>query len=183
MTTNLFITANVKQWRTQVVLEFYCLFSEHLEGVGVLKSAIFNSFHNRVEFVTILEGLRNFVGGGFEHPKIPPRYATDSTYSKQCLWWFSTVVHLTWNKSLLSTSIVIYFCLIALSLDTSVLVSSSIKPLPAKKIKSKNCCHVFRLPLKPPIYFCRARVCTKPLTVVVGRTTPKASNSSSVLSS
>ena len=44
-------------------------------GVGVLNLAIFNSFHNRVEFGTILEGLRNF-GGGVEHPKHPPRYAT-----------------------------------------------------------------------------------------------------------
>jgi len=30
MTTNLFVTANVKQLWTLVVLEFYCLFSEHL---------------------------------------------------------------------------------------------------------------------------------------------------------
>jgi len=38
-------------------------------GVGVLNSAIFNSFHNRVEFGTIFEGLRNFGGeGGFEPP-------------------------------------------------------------------------------------------------------------------
>ena len=41
-------------------------------GVGILNSATFNIFHNRVEFGTILEGLRNF-GGGFESP---PRYAT-----------------------------------------------------------------------------------------------------------
>jgi len=33
MTTNLFVFANVKQLRTQLVLEIYCLFSEHL---GVL---------------------------------------------------------------------------------------------------------------------------------------------------
>ena len=38
--------------------------------VGILNSAIFNSFHNRVEFGTILGGLQNF-GGGFEHPKPP----------------------------------------------------------------------------------------------------------------
>ena len=30
MTTNLFVIANVKQLRTQVVLEFYCTFSGHL---------------------------------------------------------------------------------------------------------------------------------------------------------
>ena len=34
-------------------------------GVGVLNSAIFNSFHNRVDFGTILEGLQNFGGGEF----------------------------------------------------------------------------------------------------------------------
>jgi len=37
MTTNLFVIDNVKQLRTQVVLEFYCLFSEHL---GVLATYI-----------------------------------------------------------------------------------------------------------------------------------------------
>ena len=45
-------------------------------GVGVLNSAIFNSFHNRVEFGTILEGLQNFGGGGVWTPQTPPRYAT-----------------------------------------------------------------------------------------------------------
>jgi len=30
MTTNLFVIANVKQLRTYVVLEFYCLFSKRL---------------------------------------------------------------------------------------------------------------------------------------------------------
>ena len=39
-------------------------------GVGVLNLPIFNCFHNRDEFGTISEGLRNF-GGGFEHPKSP----------------------------------------------------------------------------------------------------------------
>ena len=63
MTTNLFVIANVKQLRTGGSLKFYCLFSEHLGGV-VLNSVIINSFHNRVEFGTILEGLRNFGGGG-----------------------------------------------------------------------------------------------------------------------
>jgi hypothetical protein len=62
MTTNLFAIANVKQLRTggsfRILLPFYRTW-----GVGVLNSAIFNSFHNRVEFGTILEGLRNFEGG------------------------------------------------------------------------------------------------------------------------
>jgi len=35
MTTNLFVIANVKQLRTKVFLEFYCLFPEHH---GVLAS-------------------------------------------------------------------------------------------------------------------------------------------------
>jgi len=73
MTTNLFVIANVKQLRTggsfRVLLPFFRISC----GVGVLNSAVFNSFHNRVDFGTILEGLRNF--GGL---KSPPRYATVS---------------------------------------------------------------------------------------------------------
>jgi len=72
MTNNLFVIANVRQLRTYVVLEFYCLFFRTSWGVGVLNSAIFNSFHNRVEFGTILKGLRNFGGGKVEHPKPLP---------------------------------------------------------------------------------------------------------------
>jgi hypothetical protein len=34
MTTNLFAIANVKQLRTYIVLEFYCLFSEHLGALA-----------------------------------------------------------------------------------------------------------------------------------------------------
>ena len=64
LTTNLFVIANAKQSQTYVVLEFYCLFFRTSCGVGFLNSAIFNSFHNRVEFGTILVGLRNFRGGG-----------------------------------------------------------------------------------------------------------------------
>ena len=69
MTTNLFVIANVKQLRTYVVLEFYCFFFRTSWGVGVLNSAVFNSYHNRLEFGTILEGLRNF-GGGVEPPSV-----------------------------------------------------------------------------------------------------------------
>ena len=65
MTTNLFVIAGLNNCEPAVVLEFYCLFSEHLGGVGVLNSAIFDSVHNKVEFGTILEGLRNLGGGGF----------------------------------------------------------------------------------------------------------------------
>jgi len=73
MTTNLFVIANVKQFRTYVVLEFYCLFFRKSWRNGLLNSAIFSNFHNRVEFGTILEGLRNFGEGGVEPPQ-PPIY-------------------------------------------------------------------------------------------------------------
>jgi len=60
MTTKLFVIANVKQLRTdgrfRIVLHFFRI----TWGVGVLNSAIFNSFHNRVLFGTILKGFRNF---------------------------------------------------------------------------------------------------------------------------
>ena len=66
MTTNLFVIANVKQLRTGgSFLEFHCLFFLTSCGIGILNSAIFNSFHSRVEFGTIWEGLRNFGGGGW----------------------------------------------------------------------------------------------------------------------
>ena len=61
MTTNLFVIANVEQLQTggsfRILQPF---FPQTSWCVGVLNSAIFNSFHNRVEFGTILEGLRNF---------------------------------------------------------------------------------------------------------------------------
>jgi len=64
MTTNLFVIANVKQLLTgdsfSILLPF---FFRKSWGVGVLNSAIFNSFHSRVEFGTILEDLRNLEGG------------------------------------------------------------------------------------------------------------------------
>jgi len=71
MTANLFVIASVQQLRTDGSLEFYCFFSWTSCGVGILNSAIFNSFYNQVEFGMILEGLRNF-GGGWT----PPQYAT-----------------------------------------------------------------------------------------------------------
>jgi len=77
MTTNLFVIANIKQLRTGGSFRILLLFPRKSLGVGVLNSAIFNSFHNRVEFGTILEGLRNFGRGGVEPPNLPhPRYAT-----------------------------------------------------------------------------------------------------------
>ena len=75
MTTNLFVIANVKQLRTGGSFRILLPFFQTSWGVGVLNSAIFNSFHSRVEFGTILDGLRNFGGGGLNTPT-PPRYAT-----------------------------------------------------------------------------------------------------------
>jgi hypothetical protein len=72
MTTNLFVIANVKQLRTGGSFKILLPFFRTSWGVGVLNAAIFNSFHNRSEFGTILEGIRNFGGGGFEHPDLPP---------------------------------------------------------------------------------------------------------------
>jgi len=77
MTTNLFVTANVKQLRTGGSFRILLPFFRTSGCVGVLNSAIFNSFHNRVEFGTILEGLRNFGGGLLNTPQPPPaRYDT-----------------------------------------------------------------------------------------------------------
>jgi len=64
MTTNLFVIANVKQLRTGGSFRILLPFFRTSWGVGVLKSAIFNIFHNRVEFGAILEGQRNFGGRG-----------------------------------------------------------------------------------------------------------------------
>jgi len=81
MTTNLFVIANVKQLRTDGSIRILLPFFRTSRGVGVLNSAIFKSFHNRVEFGTILEGLPNFRGGGGLNSPTPPRYATISNKS------------------------------------------------------------------------------------------------------
>jgi len=60
MTTNLFIIADIKQLRTDGSFRILLPFFRKSWGVGVLNSAIFNGFHNRVEFGKILGGLRNF---------------------------------------------------------------------------------------------------------------------------
>ena len=75
MTANLFVIANVKQLRTGGSFRILLPFFQTSWGFGVLTSAIFNNFDNRVDFGTILEGLRNFGGGGL-NPQTPPRYAT-----------------------------------------------------------------------------------------------------------
>jgi len=72
MTTNLFVIANVKQLRTEGSFRILLPFFRTSWSVGVLNSAIFNSFHNRIEFGTILEGLRNFWGGGIGPTQTTP---------------------------------------------------------------------------------------------------------------
>jgi hypothetical protein len=71
MTTNLFTIANVKKLRTGGSFRILLPFFRTSWGVDALHSAIFNSFHNRVEFDTVLEGLRKF-GGGVVEPPPPP---------------------------------------------------------------------------------------------------------------
>ena len=71
MTTNLFVIANVKQLRTGGSFRILLPFFRTFWGVGVLNSAIFNSFHHRVESGTILEGFRNFGGGGLNPSNSP----------------------------------------------------------------------------------------------------------------
>ena len=64
MTTNLFVIANVKQLRTGGSFIILLPFFRTSWGVSVPNSEMFNGFHNWVEFGTILEGIRNFGGGG-----------------------------------------------------------------------------------------------------------------------
>jgi len=62
MTTNLFVIANVKQLRTGGSFRILLPFFLNILGCWRPKFSNFNSVHNRVEFGTILEGLRNFGG-------------------------------------------------------------------------------------------------------------------------
>jgi len=71
MATNLFVIVNVKQLRTGGRFRILLPFFRTSWGVGVLNTVFFNSFHNRFEFHTILEGLRNFGGGGLNPPNSP----------------------------------------------------------------------------------------------------------------
>ena len=72
MTANLFVTANVKQLRTGGSFRILMPSFRTSWGVGVLNAAIFNSFHNRVEFAAILEGLRNLGRGEVWTPPNTP---------------------------------------------------------------------------------------------------------------
>ena len=75
MTTNLFAIANVKQLRTYVVLEFYCLFFRTSWCVGVLNAAFFFKQFSQSGWVwhDFLEDLRNFGRGGWTPETPPPR--------------------------------------------------------------------------------------------------------------
>ena len=70
MTTNLFVIANVKQLRTDGSFRILLPFFRTSWGAGVLNWLILNSFHNRVEFSTILDGPRNLGGGGLNPPSV-----------------------------------------------------------------------------------------------------------------
>ena len=84
MTTNLFVIANVKQLRTGGGFRILLPFSRTYWGVGILNSAIFDSFHNRVELGTILEGLRSFGGGsGVRTPLGTPLASSQNNNSVQ----------------------------------------------------------------------------------------------------
>ena len=57
MTTNLFVIANMKQLRTDGSFGILLPSFRTSWCVGVLNSAMFNSFYNWFVFCTILEGL------------------------------------------------------------------------------------------------------------------------------
>jgi len=72
MTTNLFVIANVKQLRTYLVLEFCCLFFPKFWGVGILNSAIFNSFFTiGLSLARFWRAFGISGGGGFEPLQTP----------------------------------------------------------------------------------------------------------------
>jgi hypothetical protein len=79
MTTNLFAIANVKQLRTYIVLELYCLF--FFEHLGVLASQIqqffLTVFTVGLSLARFFGGPSEFRGGGVRKPETPPPgYAT-----------------------------------------------------------------------------------------------------------
>jgi len=77
MTTNLFVIANVKQLRTDASFRILVPFFRTSWGVGILNSAVFNSFHNWVEFGMILEGLWNLGGCWTPLPSSTPLSVSD----------------------------------------------------------------------------------------------------------
>jgi len=95
MKTNLYVIANVKQLRTDGSFKILLPFFRTSWGVGVLNSDIFNTFHNRAEFGTILEGFRYF-GGGLTPPNTPsvPHWLIAYT----CLKKFSKIYSIITNS-------------------------------------------------------------------------------------
>ena len=73
MTTNLFVIANVKQLRTGGSFRILLPFFRTSWGVGFLNSAIFNSFHIRVEFGMIMETFGISDGESLNPSPPPPR--------------------------------------------------------------------------------------------------------------
>ena len=86
MTTKLFAIANVKQFRTYVVLEFYCLFFRTSWCVSIINSAIFLTvFTIGLSLVRYFGGPSEFRGGGGLNTPTPPRYATAPISSVLCM--------------------------------------------------------------------------------------------------
>ena len=96
MATNLFVIANVKQLRTDGSFRILLPFFLTSWGVGVLNSAMFNRFHNRFEFGTILEGHRNFGGTDLKPPLGTP------LVTPPCTWGVlrpALVAVMSWRES------------------------------------------------------------------------------------
>jgi len=71
MTTNLFVIANIKQLPTYVVLQFYCLFSEHPGVLAFWIQKFLTVFTIRLSLARFWRAF-GISGGGFEHPQTPP---------------------------------------------------------------------------------------------------------------
>ena len=75
MTTNSFVIANVKQLRTDGSFRILLPFFRISWGVGVLNSAIFNSFQIGLSLARFWKAF-GISGEGVEFPPPFPRYAT-----------------------------------------------------------------------------------------------------------
>jgi len=108
MTTNLFVTANVKQLRTDGSFRILLPFFPNILGCWRPKFSNFYSFHNRVEFGTIFEGLRNF--GGLNPPLPNPHPPTHPV--RHCVQEISWLVaELLATKGFCSSELVQYVVL------------------------------------------------------------------------
>jgi len=84
METNLFVIANIKRMRIGGSFRILLPFFRTSWGFGDPNTPIFNNFHSRVEFGTIWEGLRNFVGGrGVERANTPHKVRHCNTQHSQ----------------------------------------------------------------------------------------------------